>query len=515
MLLYFCARFSEDPRMNHRSIALGLLLWSFGVATAQDPQRHLEFKISGTAGDTVFLANYYGNRLFYADTAIADPKGRSLFDRTKGYPAGVYAVVIPGPKYFEFIINEPEVQMSSDKDDLQGKLAVERSVENKVFLEYIRMLNDRKKEADILLEKRKLAKDPIARASIQQLLDAIDGAMKLAQQAVVDANPGTLVAQIVRMSQPVDRSVVHRADGTLDSLASYYDYRARYWMHTDLSDERIVRTPVFQNKLEEYIGRVVPQIPDTINRLADEFIGKLPHGGELFKFVVHNITYKYETSDIMGMDAVFVHMALTYYCPEPGDKSKATWMSEEKLDKMCERARKQAPLVIGAKAKHLVLPDTTEQKWISSHTLPNDFLYLIFWDPHCGHCKKELPGIYKDYVEKLKPMGVEVYSVAKATDSTLFADWKKFIRENHLDWVNVGLTWHVYQEARKNPSAYIPRHTNIESLNYADTYDVYSTPRYFLLDADRKIAGKQITAGQAADLVTKLRERKMNGGSKP
>jgi hypothetical protein len=30
--------------------------------------------------------------------------------------------------------------------------------------------------------------------------------------------------------------------------------------------------------------------------------------------VVHNITYKYETSEIMGMDAVFVHMALTYYC---------------------------------------------------------------------------------------------------------------------------------------------------------------------------------------------------------
>ncbi len=41
--------------------------------------------------------------------------------------------------------------------------------------------------------------------------------------------------------------------------------------------------------------------------------------------MVNTITHKYETSDIMGMDAVFVHMALTYYCSE-GGKARIKWI---------------------------------------------------------------------------------------------------------------------------------------------------------------------------------------------
>jgi hypothetical protein len=111
-------------------------------------------------------------------------------------------------------------------------------------------------------------------------------------------------------------------------------------------------------------------------------------------------------------------------------------------------------------------------------------------------------------------MGIEVYAVAKATDSTLMADWKKFIVENGLDWVNAGLTWHVYTEAKQNASKYIPKYTTIESLNYADAWDIYSTPRFFLLDGDRKIVGKQLSPAQVADLVSTLRARKAKDAAK-
>jgi hypothetical protein len=405
-------------------------------------------------------------------------------------------------------VNEPEVKMRTDTADLTGKLEVERSNENQLFLEYIRTLNKKKKEGDVLREKHGAAKDPIAKATWKQQLEDLDREMKAYQQDLIDRNPRTFVASIVRMSLPPPEERIKRADGSIDSTATYYFYRSHFWDHTDLTDERIVRTPVFQNKLEEYIAKVVPQIPDSINKMADALIARVPPGGELFKFVVHAITYKYETSDIMGMDAVFVHMAQTYYCAKPGEKSRAFWMSEEKLKKMCERARKMAPLVIGAPARDILLTDTTEANWRGYHSLPNDFVYLVFWDPHCGHCKKVLPDIHKKYVEMLKPAGIEVVASAKATDSTLFADWKKYLRENKLSWVNVGLTWNVYEQARKEPLKFIPKYTTIESLNYADTWDVYSTPKFYLVDTERKIAGKQIDPEQVVDLVGKLRASK-------
>lgn len=476
------------------------------MAHAQD-ERQLRFTINGTANDTIFLANYYGNKLYYSDTTVANAQGVAVFDRPSGYKAGVYAVVVPGPKYFELIVNEPVVEMKSDTASLNEHLEVQRSVENELFQAYIRFLADRRKEADAIKAQQEATKDPIAKGRFTERLQGLDSVILAYQHDLVAANPNTLVARIVKMSITPQQTEVYKADGSLDSAASYYNYRKRFWDNTDLKDPRNLRTPVFQNKFDEYIGKVIPQIPDTINKWADDLIRRMDDGGDLFKFAVNAITYKYETSDIMGMDAVFVHMAQTYYCSSGGKPGRVDWMTADKLDKLCERARKQAPLIIGAPGKDIILPDTTEANWISYHKMPQKYVLVIFWDPHCGHCKKVLPGIHAEWKEKLKPMDVGVFAVAKATDSTLFHDWKEFIRENDLDWTNVGLTWNVYNEAKTASWKFIPKYTTIESLNYADTWDVYSTPRFFLMDQDRKIVGKQLEVDQMAELIKALEKR--------
>lgn len=492
--------------MRERPTILAFCLLLTAISVAQDaPKRDLEVIIAGSAKDTIYLANYYGNKLYYADTAVADAKGKVTFNAQRGYPAGVYAVVVPGPRYFEVILNEPVVKLSTAKADLLKNLEVKQSKENELFVGYIRFLNDRKLESDALKAQMDGTSDPIARGALKARMAALDSTVRNFQKQLVAGNQGSLVASLVRMSMPVDLPEPLKPDGTLDSAASYYQYRAHFWDNVDLSDDRIVRVPVFANKFDEYIGKVVPQVPDTINKLADALIARAEKGPEVFKYIVHNITHRYETSDIMGMDAVLTHMALTYYCPKPGQGSRAVWMSDENLEKLCDKARKLSPLLIGKPAPYLALTDTTEEKWINFHNLPQEYVVILFWDPHCGHCKKELPEIHKVYKEQMKDLDIEVYTVSKAVDESLMRDWKKFIRENKLDWVNVGLTKTVYEGAKKNPHAYIPKFTTLESLNYADTYDVFSTPKLFLVDGDRRFLGKQLSADQIVDLVKKRR----------
>lgn len=478
------------------------------LPTRGQDQRSLKFHIDGTANDTVYLANYYGNKLYYSDTAVANAKGISVFNRPSGYPAGVYAVVVPGPKYFEFIVNEPTVEMKSDTAALNDHLTVINSAENKLFQGYIRYLADKRQEADPLRTQLEESEDPVAKAKINERLKELDKDIIDYQENLIIQNPNTLVAYIVKMSMTPKNTDVFKADGTMDSLASYYNYRTHFWDNVNLRDPRNLRTPVFQNKFDEYIGRVIPQVPDTISKYADDLIQRMDDGGDLFKFAVNAITYKYETSNVMGMDAVFVHMAQTYYCPKDGKPNRADWMTQEKLDKLCERARKEAPLVIGAQAKEIILTDTTETNWISMYNMPDEYVLIIFWDPHCGHCKKVLPKMHTDWKEKLKPLGVGVYAVASASDSVLFNDWKKFIIANNLDWVNVGRTWHVFEEAKKASWKFIPKYTTIESLNYPDTWDVYATPRFYLVDKERKIVGKQLDVDQMVELVNALNKRK-------
>ncbi|MFT3885288.1 MAG: DUF5106 domain-containing protein [Flavobacteriales bacterium] len=429
-----------------------------------------------------------------------------MFERAKGYKAGVYAVVVPGPKYFELVVNEPLIVLETDTADLGAHLVVKKSAENQLFLDYVRFVTDKRKTAEEISKSG--GEDPISKAATKKKLQDLEREIKDYQVALVAKAPNTLTGMIVKMSTAVDEVEVKKPDGSIDSLASYYAYRQHFWDNTDLTDERILRTPVFQNKFDEYIGKVIPQVPDTINRWADDIIRRMDQGDELFKFAVHTITYKYETSDIMGMDAVFVHMAQTYYCPGPNGKGRATWMPADKLKQMCERAEKWAPLIIGSKGKDIILPDTTEERWLDYYRLPQEYVLLVFWDPHCGHCKKALPELYEEYKTKLKPLNVEVFAVANASDSVLFNDWKAFIREHDLRWVNVGTTWHMYQDAKKASYKYVPRYTTIESLNYASTWDIYSTPRFFLMDGDRKIVGKQLAVDQMVELIGALNKRK-------
>ena len=42
----------------------------------------------------------------------------------------------------------------------------------------------------------------------------------------------------------------------------------------------------------------------------------------------------------------------------------------------------------------------------------------------------------------------------------------------------------------------------MESLNFRDTYDIFSTPQVYLLDNDKKILAKKLSAEQLDDIIS-------------
>jgi hypothetical protein len=118
-----------------------VMIASFG-ANAQK----LDFKINELKDTTIFLAKYLGPKLYYADTTQSKG-GKFSFDGSK-HPRGLYAVVIPGTRYFEFIIDKEDVNMEvANKNDLIGTMKVNKSVNNKVFYEFIMFMTDFKKKS--------------------------------------------------------------------------------------------------------------------------------------------------------------------------------------------------------------------------------------------------------------------------------------------------------------------------------------------------------------------------------
>ncbi|MFT7157264.1 MAG: peroxiredoxin [Parvicella sp.] len=472
--------------MIKKILAIALLITTY---TSQ-AQYKLEFKIDNQPDTTVQLLRYLGDKFFYVDTAeLVD--GRAVFEKEE-YDGGVYAFYT-GAGYFEFIMADKNVSIETDAKDFIGKMNVKKSDENKIFYQYIRFINDKRKEAESIrgeIDKLKAA-EPVAQNKIDILelkVKGIDTEVKSFQKQLVADNQDKLIGKILKMS--VDIEIPDIAD----SLKGSY-LRDHFWDNVDLTDSRLARTPVFKQKTEMYFKKMMHQIPDTILRHASIMVDQIEDSTDMMKYVLNYIHVTYETSNIMGMDAVFVGMSEKYYCAPA--ENKAWWYPEENLKNRCERAPKLKPLLIGAQAPNLRLADTTEKKWVALSDVKAEYKAIIFWDPDCGHCKKELPKLQVLYKE-LKDKKIDVEFIAIGTNLEN-EKWKKMVHDQNLDWINLS----DFPEANKNAGKYIyeMQVTDLLSLDFRKTYDIFSTPQIYLLDKDGTIVGKRLDANNLARMI--------------
>jgi thiol-disulfide isomerase/thioredoxin len=114
----------------------------------------------------------------------------------------------------------------------------------------------------------------------------------------------------------------------------------------------------------------------------------------------------------------------------------------------------------------------------------------MFWDPDCGHCKKEIPKMLNLYHE-LKEKKVDIEFIGFGTNLEN-EKWRKFIKDKNLDWLNLS----DFPDANENPSKYLfeTKVTDLKSLNFRKTYDIFSTPQVYLVDKEKKIIGKRLDA---------------------
>jgi peroxiredoxin len=191
-------------------------------------------------------------------------------------------------------------------------------------------------------------------------------------------------------------------------------------------------------------------------------------------------------SKIMGFDAVYVHLVEDYY-----SKGLTPWVDSVQLFKITDRGRILKPLLIGKEARNIQLADTTLKTMHSLYDIKNRYTILCFWDPDCGHCKKEVPKLADAY-HKMKSEGIDV-QVYAATIMSIeeMKKWTDFINEHHLDWINVGDPY------RQN--------------NFRFEWDIQSTPQLYVLDKNKKIIAKRIGAEQVEDFI----RHDMDPGYKP
>lgn len=465
------------------------LLLQPGEVSAQEGYS-IKGKVRGWHDTVCYLGNHYGDKQYVKDTTRIDKSGNFTFKGKEKLPGGIYIVVLPNKVYLEILIDkEQHFSLEADTANLISGVKFKNSEDNNLFYNYRTFLDKKFKEKDPLSKRvAKIRKDSLLTAEVksdstkklQEKMIVIDREVQAYQSDFIKKHPGSFVTTILKAQTEI---VVPEApllpNGKKDSLFPYHYYKSHYWDNLSLADDRLLRTPIFHMKLKQFFEKVVVQHPDSIIKEADILVEKTGGNKEMFKYLIWYITLTYETSPIMGMDAVFVHQVENYYMTK-----KAYWVDSIQIQKIIHRGLTLKPLLLGKPAPPIIMQDSLDKN-IALYDVKAKYTVLVFWDPDCGHCQKVIPKLKEVYENSLKAKGIEVYSVDIEDDAE---KWKKFLVEKQIHLINTRDKYKQYP--------------------LRQLYDIYSTPVIYLLDENKKIRAKRIEADQLEDYINYLEKIK-------
>jgi len=464
-------------------LLLGLI--TFPVDMLAQPFQ-VKVALEGLKDTNIFLAHYYGSKILKIDSTRLDRTGTGLFKFKEVRAKGIYVIYLNKDKYFDFLMGADQQFSIHASFEPQVKRVFEGAKETEEFQKYQEFLTaQRNKQQKLQKEYESHKSNPDSVKIVTADIEALNKVMESYWEKKSAEFDGTFFADFLRsMIFPRPEPVVVPADcKNPDSLKWVKNYNfmvAHYWDNFNFAQPGMIRSPLIDGRLDNYFKNTLLQIPDSFLRPTFVLIEKAKANEEMFRYISLQRLNDAITSEVMGMDKVFVAIAERYFLNGNG-----AWLDSTALAKVKEKVRVTKPNLIGNLAPELKLPDS-EGNYFSLRQMNSKYTILLFWEPNCSHCKKTVPQLYKDLYLPLKDKGVDIYAVCTQNKKD---DWLKAISEYKIyDWTNV---W--------DPSV---------TSNFHSLYDVFSTPVIYILDPTKHIIAKRLDVDSALKFLNHLLEKK-------
>lgn len=446
----------------------------------------IKVTLDGLKDTNIFLAHYYGAKILKIDSARLDKASTAMFKNKEERAKGIYIVYLNKDKYFDFLIGADQQFSIRTSFELQAKRVFVGAVETEEFQKYQEFLTGQRNKQQYLQKEYEAHKNnPDSLKIITADIEKLNKVMESYWENKSAEYPGTFLADFLRsMIFPRPASFTAPADcKNPDSLKWVMNYNymvAHYWDNFNFAQPGLIRTPLIDGRLDTYFKNTLLQIPDSFLRPTFALIEKAKANEEMYRYISLNRLNDAITSEVMGMDKLFVEIADRYFL-----NGKAAWLDTAAMAKVKEKVRVIRPNLIGNLAPELKLPDS-EGMYYSLRQMNSKYTILLFWEPNCSHCKKTVPQLYKDLYLPFNDKGVDIYAVCSQNNKE---EWMRAINEYKIfDWTNV---W--------DPSV---------TSNFRSLYDVYSTPVMYILDSAKHIIAKRLDVDSAVKFLNHLMEKK-------
>jgi len=462
-----------------------LLFFSFNLIA--QPQGHkISFELKNYPSSELIIGYYLGEQTLVQDTLRTDEAdGKFILEGEEPLKHGVYLMLTqPKVEFIQFLVEEDqEFSVKTDAGDL-GDIKFKGSKVNERFYAYLDFIKENRNEVQAL-NKEKAELDSLKRPTdeLVKKIELINAKVKDKQTEVVKEDPRSIIAMLINANKQIDLPDYEGTDEEV-KLKKFKYYKAHYFDHVELDRPETLRTPFLHERINYYLEKLTPSHPDSINKSIDTILAKVKPAEDTYKYYLSHFLNKYHGSKVVGYDAVYVHLALNYYA-----QGEASWVGEENLEKIIDKAKRTKPLLIGKKAPDFSAKDKDGIQYTLSK-IDADYKVLMFWKPDCGHCKKAMPHVVA-FQDKFIDRGVKVISFCTDGRKNLEKCWEG-VEEKEM-----GSLLNLADEQGRSRA---------QSKFYAT-----STPYIYILDREGNILMKRIGAEQleeVMDEIIKMKEQK-------
>jgi hypothetical protein len=205
-----------------------------------------------------FLAGYYGDRVMVVDSTFSDDAGRAVFNGSL-LPQGIYTLTAPGKFRCDLLVAEEQEIRIGMKNK---RISVSGNRQTETYADYL------------LLEE--------SCPSRQELNDC--------REKLVASYPGTFLAVYLSALQPVRPPLHPQPDERTQMMYEYHYRRQHFFDRIDLSDTRLLHTPLYAETVGYYFSQFVPQQADTLISTAYQLLRKASGSCETCFFMMDLLT---------------------------------------------------------------------------------------------------------------------------------------------------------------------------------------------------------------------------------
>ena len=437
-----------------------------------------QFSINGTLTnsldkDWVILYKIEGatqqfvqNTTIKKDTLLIDGKKKAInifkFELPATAKAGTYRVRYRtrGISFVDFIFNKEDVSFTFHPDYPEQAILFSKSRENIIYKNYLK---------DIFKQQQKL--DSLQIKAIEYLETDLNQAYKTAlkrinsiQEKYIESAKNMYVYPFIKASLRVNSVEIKT------NLQDYmYMVKNTFFDHIDFSNETLINSSFLVDRITDYIFYINYSEDETtqqsLYKSALETVFTKIEDSVFKKYIIEFLIGQFEEANNLEMiDFLFENYYNTLPKSMQNDKFKT-----EKL--------KLLATAIGSIAPDFSWIENGKEFQLSNLNEVNNYV-LVFWSTGCSHCLKEIPELHK-FLQGKKDIKVIAFAMER----------------NDLDWEKIKIT--------------LPNWHHVLGLNKwnnktAKTYNINTTPTYFVLDSNKKIIANPIALKDLETLIKQL-----------